>query len=80
MIEKSEPGILEILDALELNLTHSEASVREALAFVSNPGIDDPDLRDLTDLPFVTIDNQDSKDLDQALLILPIAHPEGLRA
>jgi ribonuclease R len=31
--------------------------------------VDDPDLADLGDLPFVTIDNPDSRDLDQALHI-----------
>jgi ribonuclease R len=33
------------------------------------PGIDAPELEDLEHLPFVTIDNEDSKDLDQALYI-----------
>lgn len=33
------------------------------------PGTDDPSLADLTDLPFVTIDNEGSRDLDQALHI-----------
>ncbi len=41
----------------------------EAEACVANPGIDDPSLRDLSALPFVTIDNEDSRDLDQALYI-----------
>ena len=36
-------------------------------AHLARPGIDDPALVDLTSLPFVTIDNEDSKDLDQAL-------------
>ncbi len=35
------------------------------------PGTDDPSLVDLTDRPFVTIDNEDSRDLDQALLVEP---------
>ena len=33
------------------------------------PGTDDPSLLDLLDRPFVTIDNEDSRDLDQALYI-----------
>lgn len=43
---------------------HSEAAERSA-----NPGLDDPELEDLEHLPFVTIDNRDSRDLDQALFI-----------
>ncbi len=42
---------------------------QEVEAWVADPKIDDPTLRDLTDLDFVTIDNADSKDLDQALYI-----------
>ena len=41
----------------------------EAQAWLERPGLDDPALYDLTDLPFVTIDNEDSRDLDQALLV-----------
>lgn len=43
-----------------------EAEVKEV---VKNPGLDDPALEDLTHLPFVTIDNEDSRDLDQAMHI-----------
>lgn len=52
-----------------LNPVFSAAAKREARAFVENPGIDDPTLTDLTDLEFITIDNDDSKDLDQAMCI-----------
>lgn len=45
------------------------AAVAEANAWVQEPGIDDPGLTDLTTLPFCTIDNVDSRDLDQALHI-----------
>ncbi|MEQ8277881.1 MAG: RNB domain-containing ribonuclease [Deltaproteobacteria bacterium] len=41
----------------------------EVERFVANPGIDDPRLADLTDRPFVTIDETHSRDLDQALFI-----------
>ncbi len=34
-----------------------------------NPGLHDPSLEDLTHLPFVTIDNTDSRDLDQAMYL-----------
>lgn len=41
----------------------------EALAWAKSPGIDDPSLTDLTHLPFVTIDEETSKDLDQAVVV-----------
>jgi ribonuclease R len=41
----------------------------EAEAWQADTGIDDPSLEDLTDEAFVTIDNPDSRDLDQALLV-----------
>lgn len=40
---------------------------RETEALLASPGLDDPSLVDLTHLPFVTIDNEGSRDLDQAL-------------
>ena len=42
---------------------------REVQGLLDNPGIDDPALRDLTDLPFVTIDGPGTRDLDQAVHI-----------
>lgn len=42
---------------------------REAQAWADAPRIDDPSLLDLTALPFVTIDNESSRDLDQAMHI-----------
>lgn len=47
--------------------THSDAALAEAEAWQKTPGIDDPALLDLEVLPFVTIDNNGSRDLDQAL-------------
>ena len=41
----------------------------ETAAAVADPGIDDPRLEDLTDLPFITIDEVHSRDLDQALYL-----------
>ncbi|TNF38283.1 MAG: RNB domain-containing ribonuclease [Deltaproteobacteria bacterium] len=43
--------------------------LRAADALVAAPGLDDPTLVDLTDRAFVTIDNADSRDLDQAMHI-----------
>lgn len=50
------------------------ACEREARDWLARAGIDDPELTDLRALPFVTIDNVDSRDLDQALFI-DIANP-----
>ena len=41
----------------------------EVQSIIENPGIDESSLADLTGLPFVTIDNVDSRDLDQAMHI-----------
>lgn len=41
----------------------------EVEALVADPGITDSSLVDMTHLPFVTIDNDDSRDLDQAVQI-----------
>lgn len=41
----------------------------ETQRWVDAPGIDDPELTDLTGLPFCTIDEVESRDLDQALCI-----------
>ena len=44
----------------------------EVRALVATPGIDDPDLVDHTDWPFVTIDGENSMDLDQAVYVEPV--------
>lgn len=41
----------------------------EVATIMKNPGINDPRLVDMTDVPFVTVDGQDSQDLDQAMHI-----------
>lgn len=46
-----------------------DAVEAEVAAWERAPGLDDPALDDLEALPFVTIDNEGSKDLDQALLV-----------
>ena len=52
-----------------LNPFHAPQVSQEAAALVARPEIDDPSLLDLRHVPFVTIDNLDSRDLDQALYI-----------
>lgn len=57
------------LSSLEIDSTHSDACLEETYFWLENDGLDDSKLLDLTTLPFVTMDNPDSRDLDQALLI-----------
>ena len=61
--------VADALQSLEIETVHSQASMVETRDWLNNPGLDDPSLVDLTHLPFVTMDNPDSRDLDQALLI-----------
>ncbi len=46
-----------------------ESVEAEGQAWANSPGIDDPALTDLTHLPFVSIDEETSKDLDQAVVV-----------
>ena len=52
-----------------LDPCHPQQCEQEAQRWLETPGFDAKDLQDLTHLPFVTIDNADSRDLDQALFI-----------
>ncbi len=61
--------VADALQTLEIDTTHSSESLAETRHWLANPGIEDPALVDWTHLPFITIDNPDSRDLDQALLI-----------
>lgn len=54
----------------------SEDVMGEVEYYVKHPGTDDPELADLTGLPFVTIDGTDSRDLDQAMYIRRAAAAE----
>lgn len=68
-------ALYEILIQHDLNPLFSAQIRREVDAWVAAPGLDDPSLEDLSHLAFVTIDNHDSKDLDQAMFIQPA--PQG---
>ena len=52
-----------------INPLFSNEIMKEAEQIINNPGTDDPLLNDFTSLPFVTIDNDGSKDLDQAVYV-----------
>jgi len=58
-----------LLARFDLVVDHPPACHAGATAWLAAPGLDDPQLRDLEHLPFVTMDNDDSRDLDQALFI-----------
>jgi ribonuclease R len=64
-----ERVIQDALLSLDIKQNHGRACQQEVENWLNNDGIDDPDLIDLVDLPFITIDNPDSRDLDQALFI-----------
>lgn len=49
--------------------THPPEVMEEVDAWLREPGIDDSDLDDATELPMVTIDGPGTRDLDQALAI-----------
>ncbi len=70
-----DPAIERLLARFDLAPSHPDACHAEAAAHLAAPGLDDPALRDLEALPFVTIDNDDSRDLDQALYVE--AHADG---
>ena len=67
--QSARAALYRIAASRGLNPLFPDAVEREVQALVENDGIDDPALTDLTALPFVTIDGETSKDLDQALFL-----------
>lgn len=59
--------LLELARAHDLSLEFSPEVMAEVAALEAEPGLDDPALEDWRDRPFITIDNEDSRDLDQAM-------------
>ena len=59
----------DVLRRYSIATEHSKEALEEVKQWQNRPDIEDPSLTDWTELPFVTIDNPDSRDLDQALLI-----------
>jgi hypothetical protein len=66
---KNDPRLEQLIERHELAREYPAEVHAEAAAFVEAPGFDDPSLEDLELLPFVTIDDEDSRDLDQALCL-----------
>lgn len=58
-----------ILDAFEVDPAYPTEVHDEVSGLLSKPGLDDPILIDMRDRAFITIDNEDSRDLDQAMYI-----------
>lgn len=71
--------IASVMAQFDISPTHSDECIAEAHAWIENPGLNDKTLIDWRALPFVTIDNPDSRDLDQALLIERIDTAAGNR-
>ncbi|MCO4746999.1 MAG: RNB domain-containing ribonuclease [Proteobacteria bacterium] len=63
------PSIATLLAKHKLDPDHPKVVMTEAKRWQDNPGIHSAGLVDLTHLPFVTIDEYTSKDLDQAVYI-----------
>ena len=58
-----------LAEQIGISPIHSPAVMAEARQWTDNPIIDDDALEDLRHLPFITMDEVTSKDLDQALFI-----------
>lgn len=67
--ESALADLYTIVEKNEITIPYPEEVTNETAFIRRHPYIDDPDLTDLRDKPFITIDNQDSRDLDQALFI-----------
>lgn len=61
--------VLHMLARFDMNPVHPTNVMHEATNTSIQDALADPALEDLTHVPFVTIDNEDSRDLDQALYI-----------
>ncbi len=60
-------AIYDLIVERELNPSFPQRVEAEVAMLLDDPGIDDPDLVDLTERPFVTVDGACTRDLDQAL-------------
>lgn len=65
----ANPRLMALLERLEISIDYSEAAMEQAQALAKNPGIDEPTLVDRRELALCTIDEPESKDLDQALYV-----------
>lgn len=70
---RAREEIAELADEAGLTNVFSAECEAEVARWLMSPGTDDPALIDSTHLAFVTIDNEDSRDLDQALFVETLA-------
>lgn len=68
-MKKAREELEDIVAALQLSVEFPPAVLEETQRWISDPQIDDSALIDLTAMPFVTVDGEHSKDLDQALMV-----------
>ncbi len=66
--DSAQATLFEVLERFDLDPDPPIAVLREVSDVLAEPGFDD-DVEDLASIAFVTIDNDDSQDLDQALFI-----------
>ncbi|MBL8909193.1 MAG: RNB domain-containing ribonuclease [Archangium sp.] len=66
-VKNARQELEDIVKALQLSVDFSPEVLAETQRWIANPHIDDPALVDFTATPFVTVDGEHSKDLDQAL-------------
>ena len=66
-----------LIDALDVPDGFPDAALAGAAAALADPGIDDPALADRTDVAFVTVDDDGSRDLDQALHVEALEGASG---
>jgi len=72
MQTRARDEIRQLAEDFEVSADHPADVVAEAERWLQHPGLDDPALEDARHRPFVTIDNLDSRDLDQAVFIEPL--------
>ncbi|MEO1270631.1 MAG: RNB domain-containing ribonuclease, partial [Myxococcota bacterium] len=75
--DTARSALYDLLEEHGVRVLFPAAVLAETEALVESPGLDDPELLDWTALPFVTIDNDNSRDLDQALYL--VRHDGGYR-
>lgn len=67
--ETARARVWGILDSFDVDPAYPKQVKAEVSELLTQPGLDAPDLVDMRELAFITIDNEDSRDLDQAMYI-----------
>jgi len=69
MQPRARDEIRQLAEDFDVSADHPADVLAEAARWLEHPGLDDPTLEDARHLPYVTIDNADSLDLDQAVFV-----------